>query len=141
MRWIVLCLLIAVPVLANARTYGDLEGVQYHTCYDGDTCTFSLPGVHPLIGDHISVRVLGLDTPEFRGKCDSEKALAPQARHALRDLLQRAQRIDLREVQRVKYFRFVARVEADGVGVAAVLITRVFHGRVRNRFAILVLGA
>ncbi len=47
--------------------------------YDGDTLTMD---AHPWpqITVRTSVRVSGIDTPEIRGKCDSEKALAREAR-------------------------------------------------------------
>ncbi len=47
--------------------------------YDGDTLTVD---AHPWphITVRTSVRVDGIDAPEIRGKCDSEKALAREAR-------------------------------------------------------------
>ena len=77
-----------------------------------------------------------MDALEIRGKCASEENLAIRARDALRDLLVHAQRIDLREVQRGKYFRILARMEADGVDVAPILIekglARPYHGGKRE---------
>ena len=34
----------------------------------------------PIVGEHISVRVLGIDTPELRGKCQTEKEQARKAK-------------------------------------------------------------
>ena len=34
------------PAPALARQYGDLPAVVSHHCYDGGTCTFTLPGLH-----------------------------------------------------------------------------------------------
>ncbi|MBF0370483.1 MAG: hypothetical protein HQL52_13605 [Magnetococcales bacterium] len=51
------------------KSYGNIEGVIYRGNYDGDTIRFDIPGVHPLLGDNISIRVRGVDTPEIRGKC------------------------------------------------------------------------
>ena len=67
----------------------DFPNVTYHRCYDGDTCVVSLPDVHPLFGEKISVRIAGIDTPEIRGKCDQEKALAKEARDVRRSLARR----------------------------------------------------
>ncbi|MEE8448005.1 MAG: hypothetical protein V3S39_00085 [Thermodesulfobacteriota bacterium] len=50
------------------RTYGDFTDVQFIRCYDGDTCTFDIPYVHPLLGKRIAVRFRGIDTPEIKGK-------------------------------------------------------------------------
>ena len=44
--------------------------------YDGDTFTAYLPGYDKAE----RVRVRGIDTPEIRGKCPSEKAAAIKAR-------------------------------------------------------------
>ena len=38
-----------------AQTSFEFEQIVYHTCYDGDTCMVSLPGVHPFFGDHILI--------------------------------------------------------------------------------------
>ncbi|HAT50611.1 MAG: thermonuclease family protein [Nitrospirae bacterium] len=104
------------------RTYGDLEGAIYLGNYDGDTLRFDIPGVHLLFGGNIPVRVRGVDTPEIRAKCPVEKRMALEARERVRQLLANAKRITLRETGRDKYFRIVARVEADGVDVGEMLI-------------------
>ena len=114
-----LLLLIPIPTFAT-----DFPNATYHRCYDGDTCTFTIPGVHPLFGEKISVRIAGIDTPEIRGKCEQEKALAKEARDVVRGILQRAQRIDLFDAERGKYFRIVARVLADGKDIGQTLIDR-----------------
>lgn len=47
----------------------------FHGCYDGDTCTVSLPRDIPaLFGDHITVILAGINTPEMKGICEEEKA-------------------------------------------------------------------
>ncbi len=95
------------------QTYGTLSA-EYVRCYDGDTCTFNIPGVHPVIGDKISVRLEGIDTPEMKGKCVAEKKLAVEVRDYVRGILEKAKKIELVDIQRGKYFRLVARVVADG---------------------------
>ena len=52
--------------LATPATAFDFNNVQYHRCYDGDTCTFTLPGIHPLFGEKIGIRIAGIDTPEIK---------------------------------------------------------------------------
>ena len=100
----------------------DFTNVTYHRCYDGDTCTFTIPGIHPLFGEKISVRIAGIDTPEIRGKCPEEKALAKTAKRAAIAMLKGAKRIDLLRPERGKYFRIVADIMADGTDVGAALI-------------------
>jgi len=99
---------------AKKRDYGTLAPVIFHRCYDGDTCTFTLPGVHPLFGQAISIRLNGVDTPEMRGKCAQEKSLAKTAKIFVNDKLSQAKVIELRRVQRGKYFRIVADIWIDG---------------------------
>ncbi len=55
--------------------------------YDGDTFKVDLPSQHPLFGDDISVRVLGIDTPELKGSSDEIKALAYKAKNRTQELL------------------------------------------------------
>ena len=47
-RVLLLSLLIATLVLVSSAYAADFTNVTYHRCYDGDTCTFTLPGIHPL---------------------------------------------------------------------------------------------
>ena len=86
--------------------------------YEGDTFKIDLPSQHPLFGDDISVRVLGIDTPEMKGTSDEVKALAMQAREITEKVLKGAERIELRNPQRGKYFRIIAEVWIDGESLA-----------------------
>lgn len=95
----------------------------FHGCYDGDTCTVSLPPSIPaLFGNHITVRLAGIDTPEMKGICDEEKALAKQAQAFTQSLMVQATKIELNEPRRDKYFRILARVMVDGQEVAQELV-------------------
>ena len=124
--FILAAVLAAFPYsLAQARggkTYGDMAEVIYLGNYDGDTIRFDIPGVHPLLGKNISIRVRDVDTPEIRAKCPVEKTIAMDAKKRIRQLLEKAKRITLKETGRGKYFRIVARVVADGVDVGTVLL-------------------
>ena len=104
------------------QMFGDYEGAIYVRNYDGDTITFNLPNLHPIIGKKIAVRINGIDTPEIRGKCDKEKYDAKQAKGMVEDLLKDAERIDLKNIQRGKYFRIIADVYADGENLAKALV-------------------
>lgn len=121
---VVALFLIALSDHAVTRDCGSFQNVVFHSCYDGDTCTFTLPGVHPLFGNHIPVRLRGVDAPEVRGRCYAEKREAVAARDYLDARLRAARRIDLLDVERGKYFRIVTVVIADGVDVAGGLIRR-----------------
>ncbi len=104
------------------ESYGDFNDVQFVRNYDGDTITVDIAGLHPLIGKKISVRIDGIDTPEIRGKCEKEKALASKAKRFVEGALTKAKRVDLINVRRGKYFRIVARVVVDEQDFAESLI-------------------
>lgn len=109
-------------VAGQGETYGDMEGAIYRSNYDGDTIRFDIPGVHPLLGRNIPVRLRGVDTPEIRGHCSRENRLAAEARAMVRKLLERSARITLRRTGRGKYFRILADIEADGVDLKSALL-------------------
>ena len=96
--------------------------MTYRSCYDGDTCRFDIPKPHPFFGENIPVRLAGIDSPDLQGKCAQEKQLAVKARDLMHTTLEQAQSITLKNVERGKYFRLVATVEADGQDVSDLLI-------------------
>jgi micrococcal nuclease len=51
-----------------------------------DGIHFNLPGLHPIIGERISIRVNGIDTPEIMGKCEKERYDAKQAQQTVEDI-------------------------------------------------------
>ena len=113
---------LLLPSYSFAKSFGNCEGAVYVRNYDGDTITLHLPGLHPIIGDKISIRVNGIDTPEIRGKCDKEKYDAKQAKVMVADILKDAERITLKNMERGKYFRIAADVFVDGENLADMLI-------------------
>ena len=79
-------------------------------------------GLHPIIVGKISIRVNGIDTPEINGKCEKEKYDAKQAQQMVADILKDAEQIDLKNMERGKYFRIAADVIVDGENLADMLI-------------------
>ena len=112
--------LLISPV--NAKSFGDYEGAIYVRNYDGDTVTFNLPSLHPIIGEDIYIRVNGIDTPEIKGKCDKEKYDAQQAKEMVADILKEAEHVTLKNLQRGKYFRIAADVIVDGENLGEILV-------------------
>jgi endonuclease YncB( thermonuclease family) len=110
--------------MPKANTEGHpFEVAIFHGCYDGDTCTVSLAANIPaLFGDHITVRLSGIDTPEIQGMCKEEKDLAKKAQALTQRLMVQAVKIELAEPRRDKYFRILAKVMADGQEVAQELV-------------------
>lgn len=133
--WVVVWLLLVVPTWLPAHeSVPSRTRVLVHGCYDGDTCTVTIPSWPPVVGEKIPVRILGIDAPERKGKCAAEIALATEARRFLEGRLRarypdsaeplrlRPVRVELSEMRRDKYFRILARVWADGQEVGPLLI-------------------
>jgi len=104
--------------------------------YDGDS--FSVEAyLWPGITAKTKVRVIGVDTPEIRGKCEAEKRKAIEARDYVKGLI-------LGEVvflENVKHGKYAGRVVADvklegGDNLAAMIISqglgREYHGGARE---------
>ena len=96
--------------------------VKYLKNYDGDTISFNIPRVHPIIGKNISIRVNGIDTAEVRTKDQCEKTVGRTARKLVTSLLKNAKRVDLFNISRGKYFRIVADVIIDGRNLKDILL-------------------
>ena len=78
-----------------------------NSVYDGDTIKVSA-AIWPGISWTGSVRILGIDTPELRGKCPEEKAKAIAAREFVKRIV--GDRVTLHNV---KLGKFAGRVLAD----------------------------
>ena len=112
-----------MPVTALAdKTYGSVTIAEVASIYDGDTFRANIPDYPPIIGQHMGIRINGVDTPEMRGKCEQEKLLARKAKQYTVTALRNARTIELRNMRRGKYFRIVADVYADGKSVGEGLV-------------------
>ena len=84
------------------------DGDTYHVrCRDGFTC----------IKGKLSIREDGIDTPEIKGKCATEKAMAKQAKIEADKLLRSAStiRIEFNENRPYgKYGRLIGNTSVDG---------------------------
>lgn len=90
--------------------------------YDADTFRVNIESYPPIIGQRVPIRVLGVDAAEIRGKCESEKVKARAAKQFTVEELRSAKVIELRNIQRGKYFRILADVYIDGNNLADGLI-------------------
>lgn len=109
----------------DSQTFKCLEYVRN---YDGDTITFQIPDVHPLLGSMISVRLAGIDTPEINGKKPCERELAQLAKQFVHEEMESAYDIELRHAQRGKYFRIIGSLIYDGRNLS--------HELIQNGFAL-----
>lgn len=130
-------MLLSLSATASPRQEviaGPLMG-EVLSVFDGDTLQIRL---HVWIGQHIetSLRIAGIDTPEMKGKCDQERALAKAARAELEALVKTGH-VKVSDIQLEKYAgRVLARAETtDGIDIAAHLIqkglARPYHGKKR----------
>lgn len=104
------------------KVYGSAVVSEVTSIYDGDTFRANLKGYPEIIGNRIGIRINGIDTPEMRGQCQKEKALARQAKAFSVQQLRSAKVIELRNMKRGKYFRIVADVYVDGQDLAQMLV-------------------
>lgn len=132
-RWVTgicLCaaLIFVAPLAAKADESFMLSPDNLVRIYDGDTFYVNLPGLPPVFGEELGIRIKHIDTPEKRSGCDTEaqkvqeRALAREARAILAGQLQQASTITLTELTRDKYFRLNATVLVDGQNVTDRLI-------------------
>ena len=108
----------------SSKNYGSVIVTEVTSIYDGDTFRVNIKQYEDIVGYRMGIRVNGIDTPEIRGKCESEKVLARQAKQITVKILREAKVIELRNMKRGKYFRIVADVYADGKNLGDILIEK-----------------
>lgn len=113
-----------------------LACVEFINNYDGDTMTFTIPRVFPLFGEHVRIRVAGIDAPEISSTKKCERELAEKVKKKVHDMLASAKRVDLVNPKRDKYFRILADVVADGVSIGETLLEKgwaiQYHGEAKS---------
>ena len=114
-----LLLLLAFPAFAEPWT----ARLRSPAAYDGDTLSVIVPELpDPL--QRMSVRVLGVDTPEIRGRCESERRKAADARAFVLFAFRGAETV---EIDVIGWDKYGGRIDAhvrmpDGRDLATALI-------------------
>lgn len=125
-------LVFALPLFAE--TNATVERIN--SVYDADTFRVDIDNWPDIVGKNIPIRVNGVDAAEIRGKCLSEKERAKAARDYTRKFLESGNTVELRNIQRGKYFRLLADVYVDGASLSEALIAsghaRTYHGGTRQ---------
>lgn len=116
------CLGLSLNAASNTNQYGNATVSEVVSIYDGDTFTANIANWPDIVGKRISVRVAGIDTPEMRGRCQEEKNRARLAKQFTVAALRNAGHIELRNLQRDKYFRVLSDVYIDGENLAQKLL-------------------
>ena len=92
--------LIAFNALAD--DFLNMREFRGNVCYDGDTCYVIAPTLpEPL--QKMSVRILGIDTPEMRAECAEEKKLALKGREFANKMFRAAEKIEFANLKWDKY--------------------------------------
>lgn len=124
-KLIILTLLLPTTLFCQ-KQYGILDVNKIVSVYDGDTFRAKISGLHPIIGENISIRINGIDTPEIRTKNEEIKRMAIEARQYLAVKFRLAEKLDekiqLRNIKRGKYFRIIADVYVDDINLGQELI-------------------
>ena len=111
----ILLLLILTANIAIADNFLELREYRDRLCYDGDTC-YVIAKTLPESLRNMSIRILGIDTPEIRADCPEEKELALQGRVFANDMFRNADNIEFHNLKWDKYGgRILADVFIDGV--------------------------
>ena len=111
----ILLLLILTANIAIADDFLELREYRNRLCYDGDTC-YVVAKTLPESLRNMSIRILGIDTPEIRADCLEEKDLALQGRAFANDMFKNADNIEFRNLKWDKYGgRILADVYIDGM--------------------------
>ena len=96
------------------KLYPDVKVSRLLRVIDGDTFACDIDEHSAIAGKNISIRLRGINTPELRSKDPEERLSAIFEKQRLSDLLTNARVIELRNIDRDKYFRIDADVYIDG---------------------------
>ncbi len=121
----ILCFL-ALPALTQVHAREEITGpvtAQIIRVIDGDTILVEARP-WPQQKMEVYVRIRGIDTAEIHSRCESVRAVAQDARHALEEMASSSPQVQLTRISGDKYFgRIVADVTlSDGRSIGGDLI-------------------
>jgi len=119
-------------LIPTTFAYEDVKISKVMSVYDGDTIRVNIDSFPDIIGKNIRIRLKGIDTPEIKGKCQKEIDLAIMARDYLRNAINQSSHIELKNIERGKYFRIVGELYIDGENISKGLLKEklayIYHG-------------
>ena len=114
--------LIAGVLLAGSTSAFSCGEIIVTGVVDGDTLRAEMVGMPDNL-KKVSIRIMGIDTPEIHGRCDSEKEKAREAKEFLRTKLLATRAVTFKWMEWDKYGgRILAEVYFDGVDVSKLMI-------------------
>lgn len=119
---IILILFNSIIAASNAEDYSDVSVSRIIKVIDGDTFRVDINELPDIIGKNIRIRILGINAPEINGKCTFEKELAIKARDFVQILLDNADLVILKNLNRGNFFRLLAEVIVDGKNLGELLV-------------------
>ena len=123
--WIKIIFFILNSLLIHTTfAYEDVKISKVISVYDGDTLRVNIDSFPDIVGKNIRIRIKDIDAPEIKGKCQKEIDLAIMARDYLRNAINQSSQIELRNIERGKYFRIVGELYIDGENISNNLIKR-----------------
>lgn len=99
------------------KLYPDVKVSRLLRVIDGDTFACDIDEHSAIAGKNISIRLRGINTPELRSRNPEERKSAILEKQRLSELLNNARVIELRNIDRDKYFRIDADVYIDGIDI------------------------
>jgi micrococcal nuclease len=131
MRWLAILLLSAAPAVADSY--------KINRVIDGDTVEIAVDFLPAPLPPKLSVRILGIDTPEKapRAKCEAEAEKAKLAKWLTQRAIAEANRIDINIREWDKYGgRVLGLVFIDGKSLGDMLIeaglARPYNGEAKS---------
>jgi micrococcal nuclease len=121
MKLIIAAVLLSISTIVSAA---DMQ-VQIVRVIDGDTISTLVPLPCPLC--RVSIRILGIDTPEsnYQAKCIREKTLGIEAKEYVKTLVGDIKIMTVRNIKWDKYGgRINGDVEVGGVDIGKTLIEK-----------------
>lgn len=100
---------IALFLLLSVSAFA-FDNVNVNRIIDGDTISVDLPCDIDILCKELYIRVAEVDTPELRGKCDSEREKASEAKRFVEKFIERSDYVNLQECKRGKFYRLICHV-------------------------------
>lgn len=133
-KLIITTCVITCAITFSTLSHADKFTVKYRSCYDGDTCRIDF--IKNITKDYIvpkffalneRIRIVGIDTPEIKGKCLQEKELAKEAKRYLNNELKQADSIiiDIDNNNKLDSLgRYLAVLYVDDININNVMLAR-----------------